>query len=66
MRGGGRGRAGALPPLGAAAAGAAEQFTAAAVVNHQTISFSRDCTMVYEGIAFTLHDMKVFRIHVSE
>jgi hypothetical protein len=62
-----RGRAGALPPLGAAApVGAAEQFTATAVVNHQTVSFSRDCTIVYEGIAFTLHDLKVFRIHVSE
>jgi len=67
MRGGARGRGGSLPPLGAAAAaGAAEQFTATAVVNHQAVSFSRDCTMVYEGIAFTLHDMKVFRIHVSE
>jgi hypothetical protein len=66
-RGGARGRAGGLPPLGAAAPlGAAEQFTATAVVNHQTVSFSRDCTIVYEGIAFTLHDMKVFRIHVSE
>lgn len=68
MRGGGmRGGGGGLPPLGAAApTGGADQFTATAVVNHQAISFSRDCTLVYEGIAFALHDMKVFRIHVSE
>jgi hypothetical protein len=67
MRGGGRGGRGGLPPLGAGpAAGGADQFVASAVVNHQAITFSRDCTMVYEGIAFTVHDMKVFRIHVSE
>lgn len=66
-RGGGRGGRGGLPPLGAApAAGGADQFLASAVVNHQAITFSRDCTMVYEGIAFAIHDMKVFRIHVSE
>ncbi|MCJ7752829.1 MAG: hypothetical protein MUQ65_17370 [Armatimonadetes bacterium] len=68
--GGGRGgtrAAGGLPPLGApTAAGAAEELTAVAVVDHQQISFSRDCVMIYEGIAFTLHDMKVYRIHVSE
>ena len=71
MRGGGArgggGRGGGLPPLGApTAAGAAEELTAVAVVDHQQISFSRDCVMIYEGIAFTLHDMKVYRIHVSE
>jgi hypothetical protein len=67
MRGGARGGGGRLPPLGSApAGGGADQFTATAVANHQAISFSRDCTMVYEGIAFALHDMKVFRIHVSE
>lgn len=57
-----------LPPLGAARAAAepGEELTASAVVEHQQISFSRDCIMVYEGISFTLHDMKVFRIHVSE
>ena len=56
-----------LPPLGApTAAGAAEELTAVAVVDHQQVSFSRDCVMIYEGIAFTLHDMKVYRIHVSE
>ncbi len=66
-RRGGGGAGGALPPLGAAApTGASDQFSASAVVNHQAISFSRDCTLVYEGIAFALHDMKVFRIHVSE
>ena len=69
MRGGGARRGGAtgLPPLGApTAAGTAEELTAVAVVDHQQISFSRDCVMIYEGIAFTLHDMKVYRIHVSE
>jgi hypothetical protein len=72
MRGGRFGGAGAgrgtLPPLTAAAlpAGQAAVFTATATVNNQAISFSRDCILIYEGIAFTLHDMKVVRIHVSE
>ncbi len=75
-RGAGRGMAGrgrgtraagvGLPPLGAGAAEAEEGLTTTAVVDHQQISFSRDCVMIYEGIAFTLHDMKVYRIHVSE
>jgi len=70
-RGGGRALGGGgrrtLPPLGAGAAPApGEELTASAVVEHQQISFSRDCIMVYEGISFTLHDMRVFRIHVSE
>lgn len=74
MRGGagGAGRAGGrggLPPLGAGAAATAapvDRFTAQAVVDHVSVGFSRDCILTYEGIAFTLHDMKVFRIHVSE
>jgi len=69
MRGGGGrgGGAAGLPPLGApTAAGAAAELTAVAVVDHQQVSFSRDCVMIYEGIAFTLHDMKVYRVHVSE
>jgi len=62
MRGGA-----SLPPLGVTPTPApGEELTATAAVDHQQISFSRDCTMVYEGIAFTLHDMKVYRIHVSE
>jgi hypothetical protein len=65
MRGGRAGRT-TLPPLGTAGAGPGEQFTATAVVNHQAITFSRSCLMMYEGIAFTLHDMRVYRIHVSE
>ena len=53
--------------MGAAPSGAvASQFAATGLINHQAISFSRDCTLVYEGIAFALHDMKVFRMHVSE
>jgi hypothetical protein len=64
MRGGRAGR-GTLPPLGTAAT-PEEQFTATAVVDHQAVTFSRSCLMIYEGIAFTLHDMKVYRIHVSE
>jgi len=61
-------RGGGLPPLGttAAAPTAADRFTAQAVVDHASIGFSRDCILTYEGISFTLHDMKVFRIHVSE
>jgi hypothetical protein len=63
MRGGGRG---GLPPLGVTPGAAAETLMRTAVVNRQSISFARDCTMTYEGIAFALHDFKVFRIHVSE
>ena len=50
----------------AAAAAPVDRFTAQAVVDHVSVGFSRDCILSYEGIAFTLHDMKVFRIHVSE
>jgi hypothetical protein len=66
--GGARGGRGGLPPLGtrAPAPGAAELLTAQAVVDHASIGFSRDCILTYEGVAFTLHDMKVYRIHVSE
>jgi hypothetical protein len=63
MSGGGRG---GLPPLGAAAQNAITGLTATSSVNNQTISFSRDCILTYEGIAFTLHNMRVMRIHVSE
>ncbi len=73
MRGGMRGGAtartrGGLPPLAAppSAPGAAEALTAQAVVDHASIGFSRDCILTYESIAFTFHDMKVYRIHVSE
>jgi len=69
-RGGGAAGGGArraLPPLGAQAGpGAADQLTASAVVNYQSIALSRNCIITYEGIAFTLHDMRVMRIHVSE
>jgi len=68
MRGGGRAGGAAartLPPLGTAGPGG-PPVTASAVVDHQAVSFSRECTLVYEGIAFTLHDMHVYRIHVSE
>ncbi len=65
MRGGRGGRT-TLPPLGTSAGSPEEQFTATAVVDHQAITFSRSCLMIYEGISFTLHDMRVYRIHVSE
>jgi hypothetical protein len=65
-RGGTAGR-GTLPPLGQQAlGGAAGLLTATAVVDNQAISFARDCILTYEGVAFTLHDMRVVRIHVSE
>jgi hypothetical protein len=69
--GGGRGRGmrggrQQLPPLGTSATEPGKQLTASAIADRQPISFSRDCIMVYEGLAFTLHDMRVFRIHVSE
>ncbi len=70
MRGGGGrggGGRGGLPPLGVTPTPSqAETLMRTAVVDRQSISFSRDCTMVYEGIAFALHDFKVYRIHVSE
>jgi len=81
MRGGRAGRAGAgrapgaaprtgLPPLGAAAASPAaamlSELSASTMVNNQSISFSKDCILTYTGIAFTLHNMRVIRIHVSE
>jgi hypothetical protein len=47
---------------GAAGAGAGIQ----AFSDTQAISFSRDCILTYEGIAFTIQDMSVMRIHVSE
>lgn len=63
-RGGGRG---ALPPLGAGAgAGAAAGGPVQAFSDTAPITFSRDCILTYEGIAFTIQDMKVMRIHVSE
>ena len=59
-----------LPPLGTAAAtpaaAAISGLTATAIVDNQAVGFSRDCILTYNGIAFTLHDMRVFRIHVSE
>lgn len=69
MRGGARGgaRAGALPPLGTQVAitpAGAQAVTAFA--DNASIAFSRDCILTYEGIAFTIQDMKVMRIHVSE
>jgi hypothetical protein len=71
MRGGtmGRASAGTLPPLGTAAAGAAgalSNLAATATVDNQAIGFSRDCVLTYYAVAFTLHDMRVIRIHVSE
>jgi hypothetical protein len=41
-------------------------LSATAIVENQTVGFSRDCILTYNGIAFTLHDMRVIRIHVSE
>jgi hypothetical protein len=65
-RGGTAGR-GTLPPLGQQALGGAAGLpTATAVVDNQAISFARDCILTYEFVAFTLHDMRVVRIHVSE
>jgi len=61
------GRAGGLPPLGQVTTAApADTMTAQAVVNNSSITFSRACRIVYDGIAFTLHDLRVVRIHVSE
>jgi len=63
--------AGRLPPLGAGSAQQAggpapNPLSATAVVDNVVVGFSRDCILTYEGIAFTLHDMRVTRIHVSE
>jgi len=69
--GGPRAGGGGLPPLGAGSARQAggpapNPLSATAVVNNAAVGFSRDCILTYEGIAFTLHDMRVTRIHVSE
>jgi hypothetical protein len=68
MRGGARaGGAGALPPLGAAAPAApGAGATVQAYADNTMVAFSRDCILTYEGIAFTIQNMKVMRIHVSE
>jgi hypothetical protein len=63
--GGARGGRGALPPLGAAA-GAAVGGPVQAFSDTAAVTFSRNCILTYEGIAFTIQDMKVMRIHVSE
>jgi hypothetical protein len=52
--------------LGAAGATAAAGAGITAFSDTQAISFTRDCTLTYEGIAFTIQDMRVMRIHVSE
>jgi len=63
----GAGGRGSLPPLGQQAlADTAAALTTTASVNNQAVSFSRDCILTYEGIAFTMHDLRVVRIHVSE
>ncbi len=40
--------------------------TQVAVVNHQPITFTRHCVILYNGLALTLYDFKVVRIHVSQ
>ncbi len=62
---------GSLPPLGSSGASNTnptflDKLSANTMVNNQNISLSRDCILTYNGIAFTLHDMRVIRIHVSE
>ncbi len=71
MRGGGGGGRGGggrggLPPLGAAGAAAAAGAGVTGFSDTQAVAFSRDCILTYEGIAFTVQDMRVMRIHVSE
>lgn len=65
MRGGGGGR-GTLPPLGTARTGAAASAGVQAFSDNTPVTFSRDCILTYEGIAFTIQNMRVMRIHVSE
>jgi len=36
------------------------------VVNHQPVTFTRHCVILYDGLAFTLYDFKVVRIHVTQ
>lgn len=77
MMGGPRGRPGMMggpsrsnrgqsPSRGRNRNAAASKLMATALVNNRSVNFSRDCILSYEGIAFTLHDMRVIRIHVSE
>jgi hypothetical protein len=58
-----------LPPgLGAAAGGVARPGAASTqvVVDRVPIMLSRHAVLYYEGVAFTLHQLKVVRIHISE
>ena len=70
MRGGaaaGRaGAGGALPPLGVTPTTPAATETVTGMSDNSSVTFSRDCILTYEGIAFTLQRMRVMRIHVSE
>jgi hypothetical protein len=69
MRGGGGAQGGArgtLPPLGTATGGAGVGAGVQAYSDNNPIAFTRDCILTYEGIAFTIQDMRVMRIHVSE
>jgi hypothetical protein len=52
--------------LGAAGATAAAGAGVTGFSDTQAIAFSRDCILTYEGISFTIQDMRVMRIHVSE
>jgi len=57
-----------LPPALSAYGGAAGAPGAGmvAMVNREPISFSKSLSLYYSGLALTLHDLKVVRIHVSE
>jgi hypothetical protein len=67
MPGGGAGPGAAAAPGGGAGGGAAAIGAINVTFNGTTNSYSRDCVVTYRdknNIAFTLHNMKVTRIHI--
>jgi hypothetical protein len=56
---------GPVPTLGATATVPTGK-TQVAVLNHQPITFSKNCMILYNGLAFTLYDFKVVRVQVTQ
>jgi hypothetical protein len=60
----GRGQ-GPMPTLGAAPA-PVYPGEAVLLVNQRPVTFTRNCVILYDGLAFTIYNFKVVRIHVTQ
>jgi hypothetical protein len=60
----GAGGRGALAPLSPTAG--AQGSSTVVVVNQQPVTFTKNCVILYDGIALTLYDFKVVRIHITQ